>query len=90
MKPCLILKKSSKDNDLNNKDNVNNNTFRETKIIEKLIAVDDVSCLADKLREFSSFLTVARKFGYSCIYIFYIIYTEKAKLENDSLAGKIF
>ena len=69
MKPCLILKKSSKDNDLNNKHNANNNTFRETKIMEKLIVVDDVSCLADKLLQFSSYLTVA--------FIFSMLFTQK-------------
>ena len=40
--------------------------------------MDDVSGLADKSEELSSFLTVAGKFGYSCVYIFHIIYLEKA------------
>ena len=90
MKPRLILKKSSKDNDLNNKHNANNNTFCETKTMEKLIVVDDVSCLADKLPQFSSYLTVARKFGYSCIYIFYVIYPEKANWKKILWQAKFF
>ena len=45
--------------------------------MDKLIVMDNVCGLADKSGEFSSFLTVARKFGYSCISIFHFIYLEK-------------
>ena len=34
----------------------------------------DVSGLADKSNEFCSFLTVSRKYRYSCIYIFHIVF----------------
>ena len=37
----------------------------------------DVSGLADECKKFASFLTVARKFNYSCVYIFHTIYPEK-------------
>ena len=40
--------------------------------------MDDVSGLADKLKKFVSFLTVARKFDYTCVYIFHVIYPEKS------------
>ena len=40
--------------------------------------MDDVSGLADKLKKFVSFLTVARKFDYTCAYIFHVIYPEKS------------
>ena len=40
--------------------------------------MDNVSGLAEKLKKFVSFLTVARKFDYTCVYIFHIIYPEKS------------
>ena len=39
--------------------------------------MDDVSGLADKSKKFASFLTVARKFNYTCVYIFHTVYPEK-------------
>ena len=39
--------------------------------------MDYVSGLADKSNDFSNFLTVSRKFGYICLYIFHIIYPTK-------------
>ena len=55
------------------KTNDNCNTFGERKKFDKLIVMDDVSGLADKSHNFSNFLTVCRKFGYICLYIFHII-----------------
>ena len=43
----------------------------EELIVNKLIIVDDVSGLADKSEEFSNFLTVSRKYGFSCLYVFH-------------------
>ena len=45
--------------------------------INKLIVMDDVSGLADKSREFSNFLTVSRKYGFSCEYIFHTVYPNR-------------
>ena len=45
---------------------------------DRLIVFDDVSGLADHSNKFVSFLTVARKYKYNCIYIFHTIYPEKA------------
>ena len=39
--------------------------------------MDNVLGLADESKKFTSFLTVARKFNYTCVYIFNIIYPEK-------------
>ena len=39
--------------------------------------MDDVSGLEDKLNEFSNFFTVS-KLGYTCLYIFHIIYQSKS------------
>ena len=44
----------------------------------RLIVMDDVSGLADTTSKFASFLTVARKFGYHCVYIFHTIHPEKS------------
>ena len=43
-----------------------------------LIVMDDVSGLADLSVKFASFLTVARKFKYHCLYIFHTIHPEKS------------
>ena len=42
--------------------------------LDKLIVMDDVSGLADRCDDFSNFLTVSRKYGFSCIYVFHTIY----------------
>ena len=39
--------------------------------------MDDVAGLADPSNTFPNFLTVTRKFGYHCVYIFHIILLEK-------------
>ena len=44
----------------------------------RLIVMDDVSGLADTSSKFERFLTVARKFGYLCVYIFHTIHPEKS------------
>ena len=56
----------------------NVNIFGENKKRDKLIVFDDVSGLADDSKKFSSFLTVARKYNYTCVYVFHTIYTDKA------------
>ena len=40
--------------------------------------MDNISGLADESKKFASFLTVARKFNYNCVYIFHTIYPEKS------------
>ena len=59
-------------------DNISNNTYGENVKTYRLIVTYDVSGLADKSNELASFLTVARNIWYYCVYIFYIIYPEKA------------
>ena len=39
--------------------------------------MDDVSGLADEYKKFAAFLTVTRKYNYSCVYIFHTIFPEK-------------
>ena len=51
-----------------------NNDLGEKMILDKLIVMDDVSGLADKSNELANFLTVSRKYGLTCVYVFHIIY----------------
>ena len=71
-----------------NKDNVN--IFGEKLEHDKLIVLDDVSGLADNSKKFVSFLTVARKYSYNCVYIFHTIYPEKANWRSILLQTNIF
>ena len=52
--------------------------FGEKSNSDKLIVLDDVSGLAGESKKFASFLTVARKYGYNCVCIFYSIQTDNA------------
>ena len=49
--------------------------------IKKLIVMDDVSALADRSNNFSDFLTVSRKYGFSCLYVFHTIYLGRQNWE---------
>ena len=60
-------------------DNEFSNSFHgENKERDRIVVMDDAFGLTDRSENFSSFLTVARKFRYHCVYIFHIIYPEKA------------
>ena len=72
------------------KTNGNCNIFGENKKFDKLIVMDDVSGLADKSNDFANFLTVSRKFGYICLYIFHIIYPTKSIWQMILSQTKIF
>ena len=52
--------------------------FGEKTIRDQLIVKDKVFGLAGKSKRFASFLNVAFKFIYTCVYIFHIIYPEKS------------
>ena len=70
--------------------NVECSIFRENKKFVRLIVMDDVSGLADKSNGFSNFLTVSRKFGYICLYIFRIIYPRRFIWQMILSQTKIF
>ena len=57
----------------NKSDNIDNNEG-ESLSVTRLIVMDDVSGLADKSKEMLNFLTVFRKYGFSCLYVFHTIY----------------
>ena len=52
--------------------------------------MDDVSGLADKSDEFANFLTVSRKYGLTCVYIFHTIYPTRQNWQMIMLQTKIF
>ena len=56
------------------KNKCNNNLMDENTLLDRLIVMNDVSCLADKSENFDSFLTVSKKLVFTCVYIFYTIY----------------
>ena len=62
----------SDDTQIEINDNVNN-LFGENKKLDRLIIMDDVSGIADTSKYFSNFLTVSRKYGYNCVYVFHVI-----------------
>ena len=64
---------TANNNNNNNNNNNINNSFREKKKLDQLIIMDDVSGVADVSKKFANFLTVSRKFGYNCVYVFHVI-----------------
>ena len=69
------FKQRAEDNqhDENNNLNLFNSNFGEKRKMDRLIIMDDVSGIADISKNFSNFLTVSRKYGYNCVYVFHII-----------------
>ena len=57
------------------------NDMGELPAVNRLIVLDDVSGLADKSEGFSNFLTVTRKHGFSCLYVFHTIYPGRQSWE---------
>ena len=74
----------------NESDNRNVTIFGEKINRDRLIVFDDVSGLADNSNKFASFLTVARKYKYNCVYIFHTIYPEKATWKTILSQTNIF
>ena len=71
-------------------ENENVTIFGEIINRDRLIVFDDVSGLADNSNKFASFLTVARKYKYNCVYIFHTIYPEKATWKTILSQTNIF
>ena len=72
------FKLSSREESNKNHDNVIN-SFGENKKLVRLIIMDYVSGVADISKKLANFLTVSRKFGYNCVYLFHIINPSMAK-----------
>ena len=67
-----------------------NSEIGEQTAITQLIVMDNVSGLADKSDEFSNFLTVSRKYGFSCLYVFHTIYPGRQSWEMIMSQTHIF
>ena len=70
----LDLLKDNKSDVNTEKNNFDELELGENDVFGRLIVMDDVSGLADKSNNFCSFLTVSRKYRYSCIYIFHLVF----------------
>ena len=75
---------------MQNKSGYINNEEGEELSVTRLIVMDDVSGLADKSEEFSNFLTVSRKYGFSCLYVFHTIYPGRQSWEMIMSQTHIF
>ena len=62
----------------------------ENNVLTKLIVMDDVSVLADKSDNFANFLTVSRKFNFTCVYVFHTIYPTRSNWQMILSQTKIF
>ena len=49
----------------------------ENNLLDRVIVMDDVPGLADKSNEFGNFLTIARKFNFTVVYVFHTMYPSK-------------
>ena len=58
--------------------------------MDRLIVMDDVSGIADKSENFANFLTLSRKFGFTCVYIFHTIYPTRNNWQMILSQTKIF
>ena len=67
-----------------------NNELGEKMIFDRLIVTLDVSDLADKSDEFANFLTVSRKYGLTCVYIFHTIYPSRQNWQMIMSQTQIF
>ena len=59
-------------------------------VLDKVIVMDDVSGLADRSNEFANFLTVSRKYGLTCVYIFHKIHLTRQNWQMIMSQTKIF
>ena len=78
------------DNFMSERSSSSENDLGELTRLDKLIIMDDVSELADKSYDFSNFLTVSRKYGFSCVYVFHTIYPGRQSWEMIMAQTHIF
>ena len=72
------------------KSSCNHNLMDENILMALLIVMDDVWGLDDKSENFAIFLTVSRKFGFTCVYIFHTIYPTRNNWQIILSQTKIF
>ena len=85
-----LLKDNKSDVNININAEADDLGIGEKDVYDRLIVTDDVSGLADKSNEFCSFLTVSRKYRYSCIYIFHIVFPQLRNWQMILSHTKIF
>ena len=78
------------ENFMQNKSEYIDSELGEQLAVTRLIIMDDVSGLADKSEGFSNFLTVSRKYGFSCLYVFHTIYPGRQSWEMIMSQTHIF
>ena len=66
------------------------NDLGDKRLLDKLIVMDDVFGLADKSDDSANFLTVSRKYGITCIYIFDTIYRNRQNWQMVMSQTEIF
>ena len=71
-------------------DNDINIEIGEGNIFTKLIVMEDVSRLANKSKDFANFLTVSRKFNFTCAYVFHTMYPTRSNWQMILSQTKIF
>ena len=71
-------------------DEGDNNLIGECNKFDRLIVMDDISGLADKSDIFASFLTVARKFSFTVVYVFHTMYPSKQNWQMIVVQTKMF
>ena len=58
--------------------------------LDRLIVMDNVSGLADRLEKFANFLTVSQNYGLTCVYIFNTIYPKRQHWQMTLSQTKTF
>ena len=56
------------------KSDYSKNYLGENTALDRVIIMDDVYGLADRSKKFANFLTVSRRYGLTCVYIFHLVY----------------
>ena len=85
-----LLKDNKSDVNININAEADDLGIGEKDVFDRLVVMDDVSGLADKSNKFCSFLTVSRKYRYSCIYIFHIVSPQLRNWQMIISQTKIF
>ena len=62
----------------------------ENNIFNRIFVMDNVLGLADKSKNFANFLTVSRKFNFTCVYVFHTMYPTRSNWQMILSQTKIF
>ena len=62
----------------------------ENNIFNRIFVMDNVLGLADESKNFANFLTVSRKFNFTCVYVFHTMYPTRSNWQVILSQTKIF